>query len=148
MIFGGLVITGPILSAATQTVLTEPDVSGIDALVAEDVWDSLAPNSLVFDPQGWRGTMLTGRLTRVVEGNMSYNYSHSPRWEAILANPSISELLNQGYKYVYIEQAWWNSLSDESREALSAKCIQVMTEHIDGASGDFRRLINLEGCGF
>lgn len=148
MIFGGLVITGPILSAATQTVLTEPDVSGIDALVAEDAWDSLAPDSLVFDPQGWRGTMLTGRLTRVVEGNMSYNYSHSPRWEAILANPSISELLNQGYKYVYIEQAWWNSLSDEAREALSAKCIQVMTEHVDGASGDFRRLINLEGCGF
>jgi hypothetical protein len=147
MMFGGSVITGSILSAATQTVLTEPEVTGIDAMVAEDAWNRLIPDSRIFDPQGWRGTMLTGRLTRVVEGNMSYNYSRSPRWEALYANPSPLALMEQGFIYVYVDQAWWNSLSNDAREALSAECIQVITEHDDKASGEFRKLISLEGCG-
>lgn len=148
MMFGGIVITGPILSAAAQTVLTEPEVRGIDARVAEDLWDRLAQNSLIFDPQGWRGTMLTGRLTRVVEGNMSYNYTRSPRWEAIRTDPSLRNLLEQGYQYVYIDDNWWNSISAEARESLSAECIQIIAEHSDTKSGELRRLIDLEGCGF
>jgi hypothetical protein len=148
MMFGGSVITGPILSAAAQTVLTEPEVRGIDARVAEDVWDRLAQNSLIFDPQGWRGTMLTGRLTRVVEGNMSYNYTRSSRWEAIRTDPSPRELLEQGYQYVYIDDIWWNSISAEARESLSARCVQVIAEHSDPKSGELRRLIDLGGCGF
>jgi hypothetical protein len=147
MMFGGVVITGSLLSAATQTVLTEPEVNGLDAQVAEDTWDSLAQSSLIFDSQGWRGTMLTGRLTRVVEGNMSYNYSRSPNWEAIRANPSLQELLKQGYRYVYIDESWWNSISAEARNSLSSECIQVITEHSDTKSGEFRRLIDIEGCG-
>ena len=146
MVFGGFMIAGPTLSAAAQTVLTEQDVNGIDARVSEDVWDRLAQGSLIFDPQGWRGTMLTGRLTRAIEGNMSYNYTRSVHWQAILANPSTQELLEQGVQYVYIDKAWWEAIPDEARESLSAECIQIITEHIDPGSSDFRRLINLEGC--
>jgi hypothetical protein len=148
MMFGGSVITGSLLSAASQTVLTEPEVSEIDAQVAEEAWDRLAQNSLIFDAQGWRGTMLTGRLTRVVEGNMSYNYSRSPNWEAIRMNPSPHELVRQGYRYVYIDEDWWSSISPEARESLSMECIQVIAEHSDTKSGEFRRLIDLERCGF
>lgn len=146
MVFGGCMIAGPTLSAAAQTVLTEQNVNGIDARVSEDVWDRLAQGSLIFDPQGWRGTMLTGRLTRAIEGNMSYNYSRSVHWEAILANPSTQDLLEQGVQYVYIDEDWWDAIPAEARESLSAECIQIITEHIDPESSDFRRLINLEGC--
>jgi hypothetical protein len=146
MVFGGCMIAGPTLSAAAKSVLTEPDVSGIDARVSEEIWDRLAPGSLIFDPQGWRATMLTGRLTRAIEGNMSYNYARSSHWEAILANPSIQELLEQGYQYVYIDKSWWDSLPAEARESLSIECIEIITEYIDPISSDFRRLINLEAC--
>ena len=147
MVFGGTMIAGPTLSAATQTVLTEEDINGIDARVSEDVWDRLAQDSLIFDPQGWRGTMLTGRLTRAIEGNMSYNYTRSVSWDSLLMNPSTPEFLEQGYQYVYIDQGWWDAIPSVARESLSAECIQIIREELDKGSNDFRRLVNLAGCG-
>jgi hypothetical protein len=146
MVFGGTLIAGPTLSAAAQTVLTEPDITGIDAQVSEDVWDRLEQGSLIFDPQGWRGTMLTGQLTRTIEGNMSYNYSRSENWEAVKANPSTQDLLRLGYLYVYIDKVWWDAIPAEARESLSSECIQIISEHADEGNNDFRRLVNLERC--
>lgn len=147
MMLSGVAVASSTLSAATQYVLTEKDVvGGLDALVAQDVWDRLASDGLVFDPQGWRATMLTGRLTRVVEGNMSYNYTRSSEWEALRDDPSSDRMLKSGFDYVYIQDAWWDEISPEARGSLSAQCVQIVTEHKDESSGEFRRLIDLSGC--
>jgi hypothetical protein len=102
--------------------------------------------SEVFDSLPWRATMLTGRLTRVVYGNMSYNKGHSLEWEALRADPTVERFLEKGFRYVYIDGSWWKSLSEAARASLSAPCVQVVTEQVDGGRGDFRRLVDLGQC--
>ncbi|HJW89450.1 MAG TPA: hypothetical protein VJ436_02290 [Anaerolineales bacterium] len=146
MTFAGLPIFATELTAATQTVLTEDGITGLDARLAREVWDRLPRGSLVFDPQTWRATMLTGRLTRVVSGNMSYDYEHSAEWEALRLEPSIPAFLAAGFDYVYIDEAWWNGLPATSRAALSAPCTRVLAEQMGGDGVQFRRLVSLEDC--
>ena len=146
MIFGGLEITGPLLSAASQSMLSEEGIIALDSAMAKDVWDRLPPESEVFDAFPWRATMISGRLTRVVRGNMSYDYGRSKEWESLRQDPSVERLLDNGFSYVYIDENWWNGLSDASRTSLSAPCVQVVTEYVDSERGGFRRLINLDKC--
>jgi len=146
MLLGGFVVTGSELSAASQSVLSEQGISYLDSYVAREVWDQLPPDSEVFDSYPWRATMITGRLTRVVQGNMSYNYGSSPEWEALRADPSVERFLDNGFRYVYIDENWWKGLSEAARASLSAPCVQVVTEHVDSERGNFRRLVNLDQC--
>jgi hypothetical protein len=145
MVFGGLAILGPELSAASQVVLTESDITSLDSLMTRDVWDQLPTKAEVFDPQTWRATMVTGRLTRVVEGNMSYDYAHSQVWEQLRANPSIELLMSDHFLYVYFDETWWSALSPQSQASLLSPCVKTVAQE-NGPSGEFRRLIDLSGC--
>jgi hypothetical protein len=146
MVLGGFVVAGTELTAASQAVLTEEGINGLDSWVARDAWDHLAPKSEVFDPHTWRAVAITGRLTRVVEGNMSYDYGHSVEWEKLRENPSVDQLLDDGFQYVYIDEAWWKGLSDASRASLSEACVWTVSEHHYSELNQFRRLIDLEYC--
>ncbi len=146
MVSGGVAIAGTELTAASQAVLTENGIIGLDSSIAQDVWDQLQTGSEVFDPQTWRATMLTGRLTRVVTGNMSYDYDHSAAWEQLREKPSVEGLLADGFRYVYIDETWWGEIPPESRASLSESCIRIVSEHRDANREQFRRLIDLAGC--
>ena len=146
MVLGGFVIAGPTLTAASQAVLTEEGINGLDSRLARDVWDELPAGSEVFDSHTWRATTITGRLTRVVMGNMSYDYAHSPEWEQLKAEPTIEGFLANGFRYVYIDELWWQSLSPAAQQALSDPCVRVVSEHHYSEQGQFRRLIDLERC--
>ena len=146
MVLGGFVVAGTELTAASQAVLTEDGMNGLDSRVARDVWDRLLPASQVFDPQTWRAVAITGRLTRVVEGNMSYDYGHSAEWERLRENPSVSQFLEDGFQYVYIDEVWWEGLTNAARASLSEACIQIVSEHHYSDLHQFRQLINLEKC--
>jgi len=146
MVFAGLVIARTELTALSQYVYTEEDVTRLDAKISGQVWDRLPEESLIYDPQGWRGTMLTGRLTRAITGNMSYNYTRSPEWEALHTSPSVGAFLESDFDHVYIDAEWWNILSETSRDAMSAPCIRTLAQQADPANGDFRRLVSLEDC--
>jgi hypothetical protein len=146
MIFGGVEVAGSELSAASQSMLSEKEIIDLDSAIVKEVWDRLPPGSEVFDPFPWRATMISGRLTRVVQGNMSYNYGRSQEWESLRANPSVERFLANGFRYVYIDENWWNSLSEAARASLSAPCVQVVTEHVDSERGKLRRLVNLDQC--
>ena len=146
MVLGGFVIAGTTLTAASQAVLTEEGINGLDSRVARDAWDLLPPGSEVFDAHTWRATTITGRLTRVVMGNMSYDYAHSPEWEQLKTEPSIEDFVSNGFRYVYIDELWWQSLSSAAHQALSDPCVQVVSEHHYAEQGQFRRLIDLERC--
>lgn len=145
-VFGGMVLAGTGLSAASQVVLTEEGITGLDAFMTEKVWDRIPRGSEVFDPYTWRATMVTGRLTHVVEGNMSFDYELSPTWEALRANPTTEDLLANGFSYVYVDEGWWNAMPEASRESLSAACVSVIADQEDPETGQFRRLIDLGKC--
>jgi len=146
MVFGGFVVFGSALTAAGQAVLSENVINGLDARVSSDTWDQLSPDSEVYDPHIWRATSLTGRLTHVVTGPMSYDYDLSPEWWALRINPTISGMLADGFQYVYIDQGWWAELTEDGRNELSQPCVVVITEYIDEERSQFRRLISLENC--
>lgn len=146
MVLGGLVIAGTALTAASRAVLTEEGINGLDSRIAQDVWDQLPSQSEVFDAHTWRATTITGRLTRVVMGNMSYDYAHSPQWEQLKSEPTIEGFLSNGFRYVYVDELWWHVLSPQAQQALSAPCVQVVSEHHYSEQGQFRRLIDLGGC--
>jgi hypothetical protein len=146
MVFGGFVIFGGALTAASQAVLTENVINGLDSRVSGDVWDQLSSDSEVYDPHVWRATALTGRLTHVVTGNMSYDYGLSPEWWALRTNPTVDSMLADGYLYVYVDQGWWAELTEEGRTELTQPCVVVVTEYIDEERNQFRRLISLENC--
>lgn len=146
MVFSGFVVFGSAITAAGQAVLSENVINGLDSRVSRDTWDQLSPGSEVFDPHVWRATSLTGRLTHVVTGPMSYNYELSPEWWALRKNPTVAGMLADGYQYVYIDQGWWAGLTEEAREDLSQPCVGVITELVDAERDQFRRLISLENC--
>ncbi|HEX9617688.1 MAG TPA: hypothetical protein VGA03_09730 [Anaerolineales bacterium] len=146
MVFGGLAIAGTELTAASQTVLTEEGITGLDSRVACEVWDRLNPGSEIFDPQTWRATMVTGRLTRVVASNMSFDYEHSTEWEGLRAQPSVEAFLDSGYQYVYVDEAWWAELPEASRASLSIGCVRVVSEQEEGVQDAFRRILDLDPC--
>jgi hypothetical protein len=146
MAFGGLAIAGTELTAASRTVLTEEGITVLDSKVAGQIWDRLAPGSEIFDPQTWRATMVTGRLTRVVASAMSFDYEHSPEWEALKAGPSVESLVDGGYQYVYVDEAWWNEIPAASRASLSSSCVQVVMEKSEGSQETFRRILDLDRC--
>ncbi len=143
-IFGGLVIAGLELSAASQVVLTEPGITDLDARIASQVWDGIPSDALVFDPHTWRAAMLTGRPTRVVTSNKSFDYNYSKEWLRLRDTPSPEAMLQSGFRYIYLDKTWWDELSQESKIALSDPCVKVIAEqHSDE---DFRRLLDLKNC--
>ncbi len=146
MVIGGIAIFTTEFTAASQAVLTEDGINGLDSRVARDVWDRLPPESEVFDAHTWRATMITGRLTRVVKGNMSYDYAHSPEWELLKADPSVEGFLDNGFRFVYIDETWWNEMPEEARQSMTNPCIRIVSEHHYSELGQFRRLVDLERC--
>ena len=117
MVFGGSVISGIYLTAASRTMLTI-NMTELDARIAQDTWDTLPRDSDVFDPEQWRATVLTGRLTQAVTVQGGGNVPLA-EWEGLHREPSVEGLLSQGYGYVYVDEKWWDNIPIESKVSLS-----------------------------
>jgi hypothetical protein len=138
-VFGGILISGDALTATARTVISTI-LTPLDAMVARDTWDSLAKDAEIFDSAMWRVTALTGRLNRsALKTNVP-----SPKWSRLNENPSATEMLEQGYKFVYIDEVWWSSLSSQAQSAIEPACVKVISEHRQQKR--FRRLIDLTPC--
>lgn len=140
MVFGGIVIAGTTLTAASSPVITR-GFTDLDAYTSREVWDELPENSLIFDPSSWRATALTGRLTR----SAISSYKRLPEWEQLRRDPQLADLVDSGYDYVYVDEKWWQKISSENRDSLSNACVQVISEQQD-QNGEFRRLLDISQC--
>ncbi len=140
MVFGGVVIAGTTLTAASSPVITR-GFTDLDAYTSREVWDELPKNSLIFDPSSWRATALTGRLTK----SAISSYARLPEWEQLRRDPHLDDLIDSGYDYVYIDEKWWQKISSESRDSLSTPCVQVLLEQ-QGRNDQFRRLLDISQC--
>ena len=77
---------------------------------------------------------------------MSYDYDHSATWEGLRANPSVEGMLANDFRYVYVDETWWEEIPPESRASLSEDCVQIVSEHRNPDLGQFRRIIDLANC--
>ncbi len=143
MVFGGMVIAGSALTAASQAVLPF-QLTALDTYVSAEMWDALPPGSEVFDPATWRSTALTGRLNR-----SSYTtnvFALDPEFKQLREEPTVEKLLADGYDYIYIDENWWEGYSEESKISLNSPCVKVLSEHWDRTNKQFRRLLDLTQC--
>lgn len=141
MVFGGLVTAGITLTAAAEPKISY-HMSVMDAQVAGDVWGKLPEDGVIFDPNRWKAAAVTGMVART---GVSLK-KNLPEWDELHDDPSLQAFLDQGYDYVYINDGWWNGLSEEEKEVFSNPCVKVLSEHWNDDHDYFRRLVSLEDC--
>lgn len=135
------------LSAIPKPVLSD-HITALDAQICSQVWGKLSQADIVFDPNGLpgRAVELTGIATVVKPGHF-YKIDLSqnlPAWDELHANPTLEGFLKNGFRYIYMDDSWWSSLSETQKNLLYNPCIQVIAEAIK--DNQFRRLLDLEEC--
>ena len=144
--FGGLMLFGVQL-AAIQKPIYATFITPMDAKMAQDHWDELRPDALVFDPVVFRAPTVFGRATK----SSPTWYIRSPEWEQLREGADPYELRGAGFAYMYFDSDFWEGLSGEQRAALGAACVKEL-EQVDGIHSetdytkDFRRLLDIQAC--
>ncbi len=141
----GMVSLGVALTAAPRVVLAYR-YDKLDAQTSAATWDQLPSESEIFDPAGGRATVLTGRLTRANSCDDLFGAQPHPTWLALSEDPDVASLLENGYRFVYVDEKWWNGLLPSGRAVLSRSCVRMVSEHWDDAGLRFRQILDLEGC--
>lgn len=142
MAVGGLVVGVVQLSALNHPVLAE-GIDGWDARISSSVWGELPGDGWIYDPasQNWRALILSGHASPIESAAFS-----EEDWVNLRAEPHISQFLEKGFEYIYIDEDWWNSLDQTGQEELSQPCIQEVASVENTENGILRRLIRISHC--
>lgn len=142
MLVSGLVNTW-IQNSALNRPMFSDGIDGLDAQMTSRVWGTLDQKDLVFDPSSndWRATAVTGLLTV-----SSMNDQITPLWKQLSSEPSLQGFLQNGFRYLYVDQSWWRALSDSQRRSLSHPCIRIAASASMDGDFLFRNLLDLGAC--
>ncbi len=142
MAIGGMVIGFVQLSAINQPVLAE-GIDGWDARISSAVWGELNDDGWIYDPasQSWRAAILSGQATLIKSDIFT-----EEDWLRLKTDPKISDFLDNGFEYIYIDENWWNDLQQQSQEELNSPCVEEVAEVENVESDIFRKLIRISTC--
>jgi hypothetical protein len=141
LVFGGLVVTGALLTAMPRPV-TSFRFTSMDSAMARLVWDRLDPGELVIDSYPWRAVVLTGRLTRSAQDSSTSLES----WVDLVQDPRVERLVQAGFRYAYVDSFWWDEMPEGARRSFQDDCVrEVAAVHDEGTNGD-RWLYDLGAC--
>jgi len=127
------------LPAAKRPVYTY-FINKLDAMVVKDYWNGLEQGALVFDHRPFRGVAMFGRHTNAATTWFDYK----PEFLALVANPNPTDLLAQGYSYVYFDESYWHDLSPDRQAWLEAPCVVVLKEVKEDSY--WRQLLDIRNC--
>ena len=142
MVFGGIVNTGITLASARTEILSD-FMNGMDASIAKSTWNDLPKDALVFDPEGWRATALTGRMTIASPGGL---HARTEEWTELYNDGVPADFAYAGFNYVYVDKNWWKAMGPERRSAFSAPCVIEVASASQSDPNDFRRLLDVRNC--
>jgi len=142
LVFGGLVVTGSLLTAIPKAVLGYV-IEPVDAAMTRLVWDELEPGAEVLDSRSWRAVSITGRLTRSAVDS----YAELNSWADLVAFPDVHQVAGAGYRYIYVDEFWWDSMPEKARESYMDSCVKVIQELHDNAANGSRWLFDIGECG-
>jgi hypothetical protein len=142
VVFGGLVVMGSLMAAIPKAVFTD-EIEPVDAAMTRLVWDKLEPGAEVLDSRGWRAVPITGRLTRSAVGS----YVNLKSWADLVAFPEIHQVADAGYRYIYVDEYWWESMPVNARDSYKDPCVMVIQELHDNAANGSRWLFDVGRCG-
>ncbi len=141
VVFGGLVVTGSLFAAIPKAVFAD-EIEPVDAAMTRLVWDELEPGAEVLDSRSWRAVSITGRLTR----SAIDSYAELSSWADLVAFPDVHQVSGAGYRYVYVDEFWWDSMPENARESYMDSCVRVIQELHDNAANGSRWLFDISEC--
>ncbi|MBE0696286.1 MAG: hypothetical protein IH586_05125, partial [Anaerolineaceae bacterium] len=140
IMFGGLVVLSVKLVAIQRPVYSY-FLTALDARMYDKYWNRLEPGSLVFDPEQYRGPTVFGRP---MIGFQTW-FESTPQWVDLRNNPNPYKFYAAGFRYVYLDNRYWQEIGSTGQENMSDTCVSLVDE-ISDAEGSFRRLFDLEKC--
>jgi hypothetical protein len=140
---GGLMMGVSLLSAAPKVTFSG-ELTDLDAAASARYFDQLEPASELFDVNSSRGPALFGRLNHSRTGNQAVGFGNDDSRTFLIENPSPENMLDNGYRYLYVDESWWERMSLEEQTALSLPCVQILFAQID--KDENRMLLDLERC--
>lgn len=141
IITGGLVLFAVELVAVQKPILST-FITDLDARMYKNYWNRLEPAALVFDPDPFRAPTVLGRPT-----NSSVTWFQKKReWEVLADAPDPVDLRAAGYRYVYLDNKYWDQLPERYQARLNDPCVQVIQVYEDWKH-DWRSLLDIGGCG-
>ena len=142
VVFGGLVVIGSLFTAIPKAVFAD-EIEPVDAAMTRLVWDELEPGVEVLDSRSWRAVPITGRLTRSAVDS----YAELRSWSDLVAFPDVHQISDAGYRYIYADEFWWDSMPEDARDSYMDPCVKVIQELHDNAANGSRWLFDIDECG-
>ncbi len=141
VVFGGLVVMGSLLAAIPKAVFAD-EIEPVDAAMTRLVWDELSPGAEVLDSRSWRAVPITARLTRSAVDS----YAELGSWADLVAFPDVHQVSDEGYRYIYVDEFWWDSMPENAQESYLDPCVEVIQELHDNAANGSRWLFDVGEC--
>jgi hypothetical protein len=141
IMLGGVVLFGIELVAAPYPVMTD-FIAPLDARMSTRYWNALENDAMVFDSVPYRSPVVFGRPNQ----SSTTWYERTPEWKALLEAPNPYQLAAEGYRYIYVDKAYWNNLNAGNRRLLQYDCIKLKDEIGQEFPNDFRRLLDIRAC--
>jgi hypothetical protein len=141
--FGGSVLLGVQLLAAPRPV-PAPFVTDMDRSIFIQHWNSMDPDSLVFDPVAPRSPTIFGRPTRSHDTWYSPNHA----WAELVRQPDPRVLQEAGFDYIYVDKDY----RKQQKQWLDDPCVRLIQQvdgtkqQYNGAVPDFRQLLDIRSC--
>jgi hypothetical protein len=140
MVFGGIVVTGMVMTGISQPQLGL-DMNSQDSRILRDTWNRL-PEGAVIDRIPWRASVLTGLPTHSSVSGLE----RLDAWQALINNPTLATLKENGYRYVFVDEIWWNEMPAASRAELSQPCVTIVAQQDKPSHKSIRRLLDIKNC--
>ena len=137
---------GAILFAVQLISMPSPQAAyfldTLDTSLSSRYWNQLETDAQVLDPIPYRAVTVFGRETRAHQTI----YEPLPEWEGLIREPRVERVAAAGYQYVYMDAAWWDSLSVELRQSFSQGCVREVDRRVQSNGKDFRVLYDVGNC--
>ncbi|MGB8212818.1 MAG: hypothetical protein WCE68_04585 [Anaerolineales bacterium] len=148
--FGLSIIGGIVTFAIFFTAITTPQLSYFidiqDGRMSALGWNQIEPGSWILDRIPYRAVTLYGRPSRSSPASAPVDFSTYPEWRALIKNPNPSAVSAAGYRYIYMDNTWWNKLTLAQQGSLNQTCVRTIQKVGDVPSDDWRRLLDVSEC--
>ncbi len=117
-------------------------INGIDLSMSRKYWNRLETGAQVLDWVPERAVTLFGRASKV----RSEIYVTLPEWKQLMTDPTPQNAAQDGFSYIYMDDQWWQRLSQTQRETFQQPCVRLVDEVKNNGGEKFRRLYNIQSC--
>jgi hypothetical protein len=143
MVFGGVVVTGSLISSAGALEYGD-NIFSIDASISSQLWGEYPVDTIIYDSEiAWRPVALFGSLADSRPIKEAYSLvSSDNKGEELAAN----EIASLGFDLVFFSGYWWNKTSETIQESFNQPCVLLVAEVGDKDIGYSRTLFDVSAC--